>query len=658
MSKELSEVLNLFRNEQFLEAEKKCSVLLKKIKPNFELLNIYALILFKLERYEESIGQWNKTIQMNPNFYFGYNNLGNVFLLKKDLTEALKNYEKAIEIKSDYYQAIFNKGNVFFELNEFQKALKCYDQVISLKKDYLPAYEGKAKIFKLIEKNNDAINEWNNVISLEPFNENALSEKGDLLFDNNKLSEALDCYQRAYEINPDKPFLLGNIIHTKTKMCKWENIEDDLTKLKDQIKNGKKSSPPYQTLTVFDDPALHLNVAKTWVSEYEKNNCKTSNGFTRNNKKKIKIGYFSADFRTHAMGHLMVKMLELHNKKEFKLYGFYFGPSIKKDDELSERIISCFDEFIDIRFKNDLEVIEKTKEKDLDIAIDLMGFTGKQNRFGIFSYKCAPLQINFLGYPGTSGSKFMDYVVLDNKILCPENDQFFSEKFIILPDTYQPNDQDKKISTNLINKKDFGLPENSFIFGCFNSHQKILPKMFKSWMKILKMKKDSVLWLLKDNAFSEDNLKKEAHAHNIDPERLIFAKELPHEEHLSRLKFVDLFLDTFPYNAHTTCSDALRMGIPVLTMKGKSFASRVANSLLVSIDLPELVTENFEEYEKHAIKISNDNDHLKDLKKRVLKNKINSNIYKTDIFTKNFEDLLKKIFQNYIDKKPTKNFKL
>ena len=287
-----------------------------------------------------------------------------------------------------------------------------------------------------------------------------------------------------------------------------------------------------------------------------------------------------------------------------------------------------------------------------------MGFTGKQNRFGIFSYKCAPLQINFLGYPGTSGSKFMDYVVLDNKILCPENDQFFSEKFIILPDTYQPNDQDKKISTNLINKKDFCLPENSFIFGCFNSHQKILPKMFTSWMKILKMKKDSVLWLLKDNAFSEDNLKKEAHEQDINPERLIFAKELPHEEHLSRLKFVDLFLDTFPYNAHTTCSDALRMGIPVLTMKGKSFASRVANSLLVSIDLPELVTENFEEYEKHAIKISNDNDHLKDLKKRVLKNKINSNIYKTDIFTKNFEDLLKKIFQNYIDKKPTKNFKL
>ena len=373
---------------------------------------------------------------------------------------------------------------------------------------------------------------------------------------------------------------------------------------------------------------------------------------------KIKIGYFSADFRTHAMGHLMVKMLEQHDRNKFEIYGFYFGPKIKKDDQLSKRIVKSFDKFIDVTSKNDLEVTELSRSIGIDIAVDLMCFTGTYNRFGIFTKKCAPLQINFLGYPGTSGAKYIDYIVVDKNLVSDENKDFFSENLISLPGSYQPNEEEKIVSDKVFSKEKLGLPNGKFIFACFNSHQKIMPEMFKIWMKILDDKKDSVLWLLEDNFFSQNNLKKEADQQNIDPQRLIFAKNLPLDQHLSRIRYADLFLDTFPYNAHTTCSDALREGLPVLTLKGTSFASRVASSLLSTIDLKELITSSYEDYEKLALKISNEPEYLNELKEKIKKNKIRTNLFKANIFTKNLENGYNEIFQNYTKGNKPKNFKL
>ena len=657
MSKELSTVLNLFKNKKFVQAEKKCSLLIKKVNPNYDLYNIYAVILFQLKKYDNAIIEWQKAIKLKPDYYFGYNNLGNAFLLKKDLNEALKNYDEAIKIKPDYYEAIYNKANVFFKLKDFPNALENYDKVLYLKNDYAPAYQGKAIIFKKIEKFDQAIDEWQKVINLNPKDAKAYVQKGDLLFDKNKLEDALDCYENAYQIDSSKSFLLGSIIHTKTKMCNWAGLNKTIADLKSKTEKGMKVSSPYTALTIFDEPSIHFDISKIWAEEhkkeieYEKRKEKKLN-------KKIKIGYFSSDFRTHAMGHLMVKMLELHNRDEFEIYGFYFGQSMKDDDLLAKRIKNSFDKFFDITLKNDLEVVNLSKEIGLDIAIDFMCFTGNYNRFGVFVQRCAPIQINFLGYPGTSGSKFLDYIVLDDKLLCSENEKFFSEKLIILPDTYQPNEDTKKIDDKTLTKKDMNLPEKDFIFACFNSHQKIMPDIFETWMRILKKKNDSVLWLLSDNNISERNLKNFATKNNVDPKRLIFAKHLPLEQHLSRLKLVDLVLDTFPYNAHTTCSDSLRMGVPVLTLKGKSFASRVATSLLTSMNISELVTENLKNYEEGALKISNNSELLAQLKNKISKNKESSNVFKPEVYTSNIEKGYKKVYQNYIEGLKPQNFKL
>ena len=659
MSKDFSIVLKLLKNKEFIKAEKECSILINKVNPSYELHNIYAVILFQLKKYDNAIIEWQKSIKLNSEYYYGYNNLGNAFLMKNDLDKALKNYDLAIKINPNYYEAIYNKANIFLKLKDFTNALNNYDRALSIKRDYVSAYEGKARVYKKIEKFNEAINEWQKIINLSPYYEKAYIEKANLLFDKDILEEALSYYKKAYDINPNKPFLLGNILYAKTRMCEWDGLEKVIEDIRLKIKQNIKVLLPYTSLTIFDDPSIHLNIAKIWAEEHIKKDHYIARKVEKKiKKKKIKIGYFSADFRTHAMGHLMVKMLELHNRKEFEIYGFYFGPSIKESDKLAKRIKDSFDKFFDITLINDLEVANLSKNLGIDIAIDFMGFTGNYNRFGIFVQRPAPIQINFLGYPGTSGSKFLDYIVLDDKLLCDENKKFFSENTIVLPDTYQPNEEKKEIDKQNFTKRDLNLSDKNFIFGCFNSHQKITPDIFKVWMHILKQKNDSILWLLKDNKISEKNLKAYAEKNQINPNRLIFANYVSPDKHLSRLKVVDLVLDTFPYNAHTTCSDSLRMGIPVLTMKGKSFASRVAMSLLTSMNLPELVTDNLKDYEDLALKISNNPEILSKLKNKILKNKIVSNVFKPEVFTNNIEKSYKKIYQSYIDGLKPQSFKL
>lgn len=659
MSKEVSEIINLLKSKKLNLAEKKCLKLIKNTKENFEIINIYALIQFQLKKYDQAITEWRKATTLNPKYFYGFNNLGNAFLFKNNLELALENYNKAIELNPNYFEAIYNKANIYLKLKDFTKAIENYDKVLSIKQDYAPAHQGKAIVNKKLLKFDEAIYHWQKVFELNPGNSNALVQKGDLLFDVNRLDESLKAYNEALKIDPEKSFLLGSIVHTKTKMCDWDNLDKDISSLQKKIMNDYKGSSPYTTLTIYDDPKIHFKAAKVWSEEHlKKEDQKIFKNFQIKKNKKIKIGYYSADFRTHAMGHLLVRMFELHDKENFEIYGFYFGPIIQKDDDLSKRIIKSFDKFIDVTNKNDIEVTELSRSMEIDIAVDLMCFTGTHNRFGIFTKKCAPIQVNFLGYPGTSGSNHIDYIVVDKNLISDSNKNFFSEKLICLPNSYQPNEENKKISDQSFLREDLNLPNSNFVFACFNSHQKITPQIFEVWMKILKNKKESVLWLLEDNFFSQNNLKKEAEKYDVDPKRIIFAKNLPLDKHLSRIKHTDLFLDTFPYNAHTTCSDALRECLPVLTIKGVSFASRVASSLLTTMNLQELITSNYDEYEKLAIKIANEPEYLKKLKEKINNSRRESNLFKTEIFTKNLESGYQKIFNNYIEGNKTKNFDL
>ena len=377
-------------------------------------------------------------------------------------------------------------------------------------------------------------------------------------------------------------------------------------------------------------------------------------------KNKIRIGYYSADFRNHATSHLIAEMLEYHNKSKFEIFGFYLGRKINYEDLWHERIKKSFDEFLDVSSLTEDQISELSAEKEIDIAVDLMAHcnNGMENRFGAFVIGCAPIQVNFLGYPGTSGAKSIDYIIADKNLISDDNEKFYSEKIIFLPNSYQPNVKDTKISDKKITKEKCGLASEKFIFCCFNQHQKINPFIFDVWMRILKKNQNSLLWLLDDNIYSNKNLLYEGEKRGVDKSRIIFAKRLPLEDHLNRIKFGDLFLDTFPYSAHTTCSDALRVGLPVLTLKGNSFASRVAASLLSTIKLDDLISKNLDEYEAIANKIISDPHYFKKIKNKLNENILKTPLYNSKLFTKNLELGYEKIFENYKNNQPLKNFEI
>ena len=626
MDIKIANIINLFQKRNFNEAKLKCIEIQNLYKNNPEFLNIFAVILFELKEYNHSIEKWKKAIGLNSNYFRAYENLANAFLNLKKYHDALEYFNKAIKINPEAFQIYNNIGNTLTKLNKFKEAIDFYDKAINIKPDNIYGH-----IFK-----------------------------GHVLTELRKFTEALECYQSAYIINPDHPLLLGYIVNTKTKICDWDNYQKDIDKIKISLENGKNASFPFTTLMIDDFPDIHRLAAKIWSAQYENFYKKKKIILNNKNKKKIRIGYYSADFRNHATAYLITEMLEKHDKSKFEVFGFYLGRSIDSEDMWHDRVKKTFDKFFDVSSLTEFEISELSIKEEIDIAIDLMTHVnnGMENRFGAFTIGCAPLQINFLGYPGTSGSKSIDYIIADKNLIPSDYKKFYSEKIIYLPNSYQPNIKNIKISDSNLTREKLGLPKDKFIFCSFNQHQKINPKIYDIWMNILNKNPNSILWLLNDNIYSNKNLLLEAKKRGIEEKRIIFGERFSHADHLERIKFGDLFLDTFPCTAHTTCSDALRVGLPVLTISGNSFVSRVATSLLNTMNLKELISNNFKEYEIIANKIVSDSDFLDKIKFKIKKNVLDSPLYDAELFTKNLEIAYEKVFKNYIDNKDTRDFEI
>ena len=425
-------------------------------------------------------------------------------------------------------------------------------------------------------------------------------------------------------------------------MCDWGNINQEFDILLNKINNHEKVATPFTLLSLIDDPEIHKKVAEIYVEDKYPSNHLLGQIKKYSQHQKIRLGYFSSDFREHAVSYLIAELFEMHDQSQFELYAFSFSAN-NQDDAMQQRIQKAFNHFIDVSKMSDQEVALLAREYEIDIGIDLAGFT-QGSRTQIFAYRAAPIQISYIGYLGTMGAPYMDYFIADEVIIPKESKQFYSEKILYLP-TYQCNDTKKQISTKSFTKEGLGLPQEGFIFCSFNNSYKFNASIFDSWMRILSAVKDSVLWLLADNPFAEINLKKEAMIRGVDPKRLIFAKKLPHNEYLARFKTADLFLDTHPYNAGTTASDALWAGLPLVTFLGKSFASRMCGSILKSAHLSELISESQEAYEKLAIQLANNPEKL-DLIKNKMKRIEKTALFDIKQLTKNLEGEYLKIHQD------------
>jgi predicted O-linked N-acetylglucosamine transferase (SPINDLY family) len=616
-----------------------------QIRPDIpEAWSNKGVALNNLNLYQESINAFNEAIKLNPSYHEAWSNKSAPLNKLKRFLEASEACDKALSLKPDYAEGWFNKGVTLYELKRYDEAIALYDKALSLKPDYAEALSNKGITLSELKRYDEAIAHYDKALSLKSDYAEGWLNMGVTLSELKRYDEAITHYDKALSLKPNIDWLSGDLLHTKMKICSWSGLAESLEDISKKVAANDKVSQPFSLLALNDNVMLHKKSSEIYIQDKYPSNYILGPILKRPNSQKIRVGYFSADFHNHATGCLMAELFELHDKSQFELVGFSFGP--EKNDEMRQRLESSFDQFIEVGNKSDMQITQLSRDLNIDIAVDLKGFT-EGSRTGIFANRAAPIQVNYLGYPGTIGADYMDYIIADKTIIPVQSQLCYSEKVVYLPNSYQVNDRKRAISDRQFMREELGLPEHGFVFCCFNNNFKILPATFDGWIRILNAVEGSVLWLLQDNLWAAENLKKEAEKQGITADRLVFAGRLPLPEHLARHHQADLFLDTLPYNAHTTTSDALWTGLPVLTLMGSSFASRVAASLLNAIGLPELITNTQEEYESLAIELALNPKKLADIKLRLASNRLTTPLFDTSLFAKNLETAYIKMVERY-----------
>jgi len=610
---------------------------------NFDALHLSGTIAAQTQNWDEALAHLTSALKINTKNPFLHNNLGNVYQELKFLERALGSYKKAIELDGNFPQAFYNRGKVFQELKQSNAALDSYNKAIELKRDYADAYNNRGNVLKELKRYEEALDNYDKAIEFKQNFAEAYSNRGNVLQELKQVCAALESYYQAIKINPNIEYLQGNLLHTQMQICDWQDFKNSIDSLAIRVKDGAKAIQSFQVLSLIDSLSIQLKTAQTFINNEHPFDSSLGKILKREYKQKIRLGYYSTDFREHPVSWLTTELFETHDKNKFELIAFSFGES--EESEIRNRLINAFDKFIEVRYKNDKEVALLSREMGIDIAIDLTGMT-REHRVGAFAYRLAPIQLSYVGYLGTMGAEYYDYLIADRTLIPIEHQQYYTEKIIYLP-SYQVNDSKKLIADKIFTRAELNLPDKGFVFCCFNNNFKITPSTFDIWMRILNAVTDSVLFLYAENIWAEENLKREAEKRGVSQTRLVFGARINRSEYLARYRVADLFLDTLPYNAGTTASDALWVGLPVLTCIGESFASRMAASLLNAIGIPELIANSQEQYEAKAIEVATNPKKIKAIKDKLELNRLKNALFDTALFTKNIEAAYVKIYDNY-----------
>ncbi len=605
------------------------------VRPDYaEALFNRGITLHELQRFEEALASYDRALKVRPDYAEALSNRGNTLHELKRFEEALASYDRALTVRPDYAEALSNRGNILHELKRFEEALASYDRALALRPDYAEALSNRGITLNELKRFEEALASYDRALALRPDFAESLYNRGNTLHDLQRFDEALASYDRALAMKPDHAHAFNEIADCVNKLCNWHRRTDVADKVIAQILEKKSIIYPFTLLGYSGDPSLQLQCARNYVADRAPTLSPTlwAGPIWRNDK--VRVAYLSADFHQHATAYLMAELFELHDRSRFEIIGVSYG--IDDKSEMRKRLVAAFDQFHDVLRKSDEEVAKLLHDLRIDIAIDLKGYT-QDFRFGILAHRPAPIQASYLGFPGTMGAEFIDYIIADKTVAPFEHQAFYTEKIVHLPDCYQVNDTKRRIAERTPTRQETGLPDNGFVFCCFNNNWKITPDIFRVWMRLLHVVEGSVLWLLGDNKSAERNLRMEAQACGIDPARLVFASRLPLEGHLARYRVADLFLDTLPVNAHTTASDALWAGLPVVTRLGQSFAGRVAASLLNAIGLSELVTHSIEDYAALALRLAKDPSLLAGYRNQLAKNRLTHPLFDTDRFRRHIE---------------------
>jgi len=638
------------------------------IRPAFgEAHNNLGYALQALGHLDDAMTQYEKAIVIRPDYHEAYNNLGNTLHLLNRSKEAIAHYKKALEIKPDYAEAHWNLGTAFRGIGHLEAAVPHYEKAIAIRPDYAEAYNSLGNTLRTLGRLDEAIAQYKKAVAvkpdyvearinhgdalaqtyrdeaaiavydgalaLRPKDADILVKRGDALVRLRRDEEALASFEAALEVDPNHDFAFNGLAHCAIGTCNWTRTAALWQDVPVRVTKGRFFHP-FNLLGYSSEVALHLACAKQFIAhEVPFPLPQLWQGETWRNQK-IRIAYVSCGFHKHPTAHLTAELIEIHDRSRFEIIGVSLGPD--DQSEIRTRLVRAFDQFHDVRDRNTRDIAALLYELKIDIAVDRSGYTTNA-RPGIFASRPAPIQVNYIGYPGTLGADFYDYILADATVLPFDQQRFYVEKIVHLPDSYLVNDSKRAIAAQTPTREEAGLPAEGFVFCSFNNCYKITPPIFDIWMRLLNRVQGSVLWLFCDRAAAEANLRREAATRGIDPSRLIFASRVPLQDHLARHRLADLFLDTLPYNAHTTASDALWLGLPVVTCRGQSFAGRVATSLLRAVGMNDLVTDNLEAYEGLALRIASEPPVLQEIRERLGRNRLSHPLFNSDRYRRHIE---------------------
>jgi predicted O-linked N-acetylglucosamine transferase (SPINDLY family) len=630
---DLQQVYNQARQAQaggnFMEAARLYGEILSA-SPMPEMMVNYANLLTQMGRHAEALAQYEQALERRADFFEALYNRGNLLLEIHRIPEALADFDRVTALRPDVPLAWNNRGTALRRLRRLDDALASYERAIALAPGHVNALTNRAIALYDLRRLEQGLTAADAALAVQPDFAEALYVKGNILRDLGRSAEAQACYEHVLQRAPNHSLALNGLARAACALCDWDKMTALMPRLLSDITNGRALIQPFVMMGYTEDAALLRRCAENYVHHVAPRQQPLSDGKAYRHDR-IRLAYLSADFHQHPTTQLMAELFERHDRSRFEVSAFAFGPDDKS--AMRQRMVAAFDNFEDVRCLSDLDVAKLLRSREIDIAVDLNGHT-HEARPGIFSHHPAPVQVNYLVYPDTTGANYMDYVLADRIVLPLDQQPHFSEKIVHLPDCYQAND-----ATRLVppapSRAEAGLPQDAFVFCCFNNGWKIAAPLFDIWMRLLQQIPGSVLWLLDSPASA--NLRAHAQARGVDPARLVFAPRATPDAHLARHRLADLVLDTLPYNAHTTCSDALWAGLPVVTCIGKAFHGRVAASLLKAIDMPELVATCLEDYEALALELAANPALLKATRDKLARNRATTALYDSDRFRKNIE---------------------
>jgi predicted O-linked N-acetylglucosamine transferase (SPINDLY family) len=598
-----------------------------------------------LKRENEAAAAYARAIALNPDQPQAHYNRGNALAAMQRDAEAAASFNRAIALKPDYANAHRALGDLMLRLGRLQPAMASFLRTVEFDPDNAHAHNNLGNIYKMTGRTQESLPHFRRSAELRPNDPVPINNLGNALTSLELWDEALACYRRAVEVDPDYGTARGHILHINAHICDWDALAAEADWIP-KLGIETVPVPTFIMLAAEDHLERHRLRSERLAKERYARPASPLPPVSARAAGPIRIGYFSADYHNHATMYLMARLFEHHDRERFTIHAYSYGPDA--DDEMRRRLRASVDVFHDIRGLGDRDAAMLARSEGIDIAVDLKGYT-QGTRAAIFAWRPAPIAVNFLGYPGSMGADFIDYIIADPVTIPPGHRRGYAEKIITLPDSYQPNDESRPIAADPGSRADHGLPEQGFVFACFNNCYKITADAYDIWMRLLGQVEGSVLWLLRANGRVEANLRRQAEKRGIDPARILFAEKRPVPEHLARHAHADLFLDTFNYNAHTTASDALWAGLPVVTRCGESFAARVAASLLTALGLPELITHNSRDYQRLALELATDPGRLAAIRARLWRSRTTAPLFDSLRFTRNLEQAYAVAFERYAE---------